>query len=56
MGACGKQNTDGDFVRIPPFAVVIIHSNPEQVVALNTPVNLSSYTIPDLLLADPSAR
>jgi hypothetical protein len=43
MGACGKQNTDNDFVSIPlPFAVCLLIYIPhlQQIVALNTPVNV----------------
>lgn len=41
MGACGKQNIDSDFVSNSVIFCGMLHSNAEQVVALNTPVNLS---------------
>lgn len=42
MGACGKQNADSDFVSNSAIFCCVLCSNAEQVVALNTPVNLSS--------------
>ena len=53
MGACGKQNTNDDFVSIPPSFTPCGRSTLfAQIVALNTPVNASSpYLIPLSLTA-----